>query len=63
MALRLKYAGWPPASIAVEPEIEAALDRAVEAAPQRLFALPTYTALIELHKLLSGRGLTEDFWR
>jgi UDP-N-acetylmuramyl tripeptide synthase len=63
MALRLKYAGWPEDSIAVEPEIESSFDRAVAAAPGRLFALPTYTALLELHKVLSGRGLTKDFWR
>ncbi|HEY5816464.1 MAG TPA: MurT ligase domain-containing protein [Solirubrobacterales bacterium] len=63
MALRLKYAGWPEDRIAVEPEIEASLDRAMAEAPKRLFALPTYTALLELHKLLSSRGLTEEFWR
>jgi UDP-N-acetylmuramyl tripeptide synthase len=63
MALRLKYAGWPRGAIAVEPGIEASLDAAVAAAPQRLFALPTYTALLELHKLLSSRGLTREFWR
>ncbi len=63
MALRLKYAGWPTDSIEVVPAIEASLDRAVAAAPQRLFALPTYTALLELHKLLSSRGLAKEFWR
>jgi UDP-N-acetylmuramyl tripeptide synthase len=63
MALRLKYAGWPEESIAVEPEIEASLDRAVEEAPDQVFALPTYTALLELHKVLSSRGLTKEFWR
>ena len=63
MALRLKYAGWPQEAIAVEPEIGASLDRAVEQAPDRLFALPTYTALLELHKLLSSRGLAPEFWR
>jgi UDP-N-acetylmuramyl tripeptide synthase len=63
MALRLKYAGWPEERIAVEPGIEASLDSAVAAAPERLFALPTYTALLELHRVLAGRGLTEEFWR
>jgi lipid II isoglutaminyl synthase (glutamine-hydrolysing) len=63
MALRLKYAGWPEGSIAIEPGIERSLDEAVSVAPGRLFALPTYTALLELHKLLSSRGLTEEFWR
>ena len=40
----------------------ASLDRAVAAAPERLFALPTYTALLELRKLLSSRGLAKEFW-
>ncbi len=63
MALRLKYAGWPLSAIEVRPEIERSLDEAIAAAPERLFALPTYTALLELHRLLSSRGLTEDFWQ
>jgi UDP-N-acetylmuramyl tripeptide synthase len=63
MALRLKYAGWPEDSIATVPEIEGSLDDAVAAAPGRLFALPTYTALLELRKLLADRGLAEEFWR
>jgi len=63
MALRLKYAGWPRDAIAVEPRVEASLDRALAASGERLFALPTYTALLELHGVLSGRGLTAEFWR
>jgi lipid II isoglutaminyl synthase (glutamine-hydrolysing) len=63
MALRLKYAGWPEESIVVESGIEASLDRAVAEAPEQLFALPTYTALLELHRVLSSRGLTKEFWR
>jgi UDP-N-acetylmuramyl tripeptide synthase len=63
MALRLKYAGWPERSILVVPEIEDSLDRALADTPKRLFALPTYTALLELRKLLTDRGLAEEFWR
>jgi UDP-N-acetylmuramyl tripeptide synthase len=63
MALRLKYAGWPSESIEVVPAIEASLDRAVASAPGRLFALPTYTALMDLRKLLADRGLAREFWR
>ncbi|HET7053244.1 MAG TPA: MurT ligase domain-containing protein [Solirubrobacterales bacterium] len=63
MALRLKYAGWPQDAIAIEPSIEGSLDGALAAAPERLFALPTYTALLELHRVLSSRGLTKEFWR
>jgi lipid II isoglutaminyl synthase (glutamine-hydrolysing) len=63
LALRLKYAGWDPAAIEVDPDIERSLDRAIAAAPARLFALPTYTALLELRTLLADRGLAEDYWR
>jgi UDP-N-acetylmuramyl tripeptide synthase len=62
MALRLKYAGWPEEAIEVAEPIEGSLDAAVAEAPHRLFALPTYTALIELRKLLAQRGLAADFW-
>ena len=63
MALRLKYAGWPAEAIEVEQNIERSLDRAVAESGPRLFALPTYTALLELRKLLAGRGLAKEFWR
>jgi UDP-N-acetylmuramyl tripeptide synthase len=63
MALRLKYAGWPEDRIVVEPGIAASLDAAVAAADDRLFGLPTYTALLELRKLLADRGLAKEFWQ
>jgi lipid II isoglutaminyl synthase (glutamine-hydrolysing) len=63
MALRLKYAGWPEEAIEVVPGVEASLDAAVAGSRGRLFALPTYTALLELRKLLADRGLAEEFWR
>jgi UDP-N-acetylmuramyl tripeptide synthase len=62
MALRLKYAGWPQQCIAVVDPIDASLDRAVSETPNRLFALPTYTALLELRTLLAHRGLVGDYW-
>ncbi len=63
MALRLKYADWSEEAIEVVPAIEASLDAAVAGSQGRLFALPTYTALMELRKLLADRGLAEEFWR
>jgi lipid II isoglutaminyl synthase (glutamine-hydrolysing) len=62
MALRLKYAGWPEDAIEVMAPIDGSLDQAVKRAPDRLFALPTYTALLELRTLLAQRGLAGDFW-
>jgi UDP-N-acetylmuramyl tripeptide synthase len=63
IALRLKYAGIDPEVLVVDPSVERSLDRAVAEADGRLFALPTYTALLELRKLLASRGLAEEYWR
>jgi lipid II isoglutaminyl synthase (glutamine-hydrolysing) len=58
MALRLKYAGID-AEIAVERDLERSLDAAVAdrdgGAP--LYALPTYTALLDLRDMLADRGV------
>ena len=64
MALRLKYAGWPTDRIEVaDGHRRARSTRALAGAAGRLFALPTYTALIELRTLLADRGLAAEFWR
>ena len=62
IAVRLKYAGVAKDAIEIEPSIEASLDRAVAGAPGRLYALPTYTALLELRGLLADRGLAKEYW-
>jgi len=62
MAVRLKYAGVSPDAIAVEEAIDRSLDGAVDKAGGRLFALPTYTALLELRTLLAKRGLARTYW-
>ena len=58
MALRLKYAGID-ARPAVDRDLGRSLDAAVAAGEGPLYALPTYTALIELRDLLADRGLAE----
>jgi UDP-N-acetylmuramyl tripeptide synthase len=62
MALRLKYAGID-AELAVERDLGRSLDAAVAATGGggRLFALPTYTALLELRDLLADRGLARPW--
>jgi len=62
MAVRLKYAGWDEGAIEVEEDVARSLDAAVEAADGHLFALPTYTALLELRTLLANRGLAREYW-
>jgi UDP-N-acetylmuramyl tripeptide synthase len=58
MALRLKYAGID-ARIAVERDLERSLDAAVadRDGGVPLYALPTYTALLDLRDLLADRGV------
>jgi UDP-N-acetylmuramyl tripeptide synthase len=57
MAVRLKYAALG-AQIEVDRDLGGSLDAALAATPgSRLFALPTYTALLDLRDLLSRRGL------
>lgn len=64
MALRLKYAGFDPARILVEPDPRAALDRALSFAPEggHVYALPTYTAMLELRGRLEAEGRVGRFW-
>ncbi len=62
MAVRLKYAGLPPEAITVTEAIERSLDHALADAHGPLFALPTYTALLELRTLLAKRGLAKRYW-
>jgi lipid II isoglutaminyl synthase (glutamine-hydrolysing) len=57
MALRLKYAGIDPAAIAVDRHVGRSLDSAVADGTGPLYALPTYTALLELRELLAEQGL------
>jgi UDP-N-acetylmuramyl tripeptide synthase len=57
MALRLKYAGVD-AELVVDRDLGRSLDAAVaNASGEHVYALPTYTALLELRDLLSRRGL------
>jgi lipid II isoglutaminyl synthase (glutamine-hydrolysing) len=63
LALRFKYAGVQERRLHVQPDLPAALDGALAAAQSRqVFALPTYTALLELRAELGRRGHVESFW-
>lgn len=57
LALRFAYAGIERSRITLQPDLGRALALALEQTPERstLYALPTYTAMLELRKLL-GRG-------
>ena len=63
-ALRLKYAGVPEDRIVVEPDLGRALQTAIRAAPQTgtVVALPTYTAMLDLRRILEHLGAVRGFW-
>jgi UDP-N-acetylmuramyl tripeptide synthase len=59
MALRLKYAGIDAQVVDVDRDLGDSLDAAVanDGDGRPLYALPTYTALLELRDLLADRGV------
>jgi lipid II isoglutaminyl synthase (glutamine-hydrolysing) len=63
LALRLKYAGVEAERLSVVPDLTAGLDAALARGNGPLYALPTYTALLELRDLLARRGQVEGHWR
>ena len=64
LALRFKYGGFDEREIEVVPELEAALDRALELTPAggELVALPTYTAMLALRDIVARRGFVRQYW-
>ena len=64
LALRLKYAGIAEDRLEVVDDLEQGLDRVLAgAAPDaRLYAMPTYTAMLALRELLARRGATEGMF-
>ncbi len=66
MANRLKYAGVAADRIRPLPtNLTAGLDAFVAALPagETGYLLPTYTAMLELRRVLAARGAVEAFWR
>ncbi|HWY17465.1 MAG TPA: MurT ligase domain-containing protein [Solirubrobacteraceae bacterium] len=68
LALRLKYAGVDPHRIRVIDDLAQALTAAAADRPssdgaEPLYALPTYTAMLQLRELLVRRGEASSSWR
>jgi UDP-N-acetylmuramyl tripeptide synthase len=63
LALRLKYAGLERPA-AVEPDVAAALARALRETPPGglLYVVPTYTAMLRVRELLARRGRRAHYW-
>lgn len=61
LALRLKYAGWQ-LPIAIDRDLARSFRSALTRAPDRLIALPNYTALLGLRPVLNDHGVTVTDW-
>lgn len=64
LAVRLKYAGLPAAQVTVQRDLKKALDQALALVRpgERLYILPTYTAMLQMRRVLSRLGHTRPFW-
>jgi UDP-N-acetylmuramyl tripeptide synthase len=60
MAVRMKYAGVPPARIVVRDDLAAGLNAAIADGDGPLYALPTYTAMLALREELVQRGAAKE---
>jgi UDP-N-acetylmuramyl tripeptide synthase len=63
MALRLKYAGWPEDQLTVVRDLGRSIETVMESQPEKVFALPTYTALLELRGLLADNRSADHYWK
>jgi len=64
LALRCKYAGVSEEAVEVIPELGRGLDRGLELTPRggELVVIPTYTAMLELRRIVTERGFARPYW-
>ncbi len=61
MALRLKYAGLNVKNFIINSNLESSFNNASK--EKALFILPTYTALMELQRIMVKKGIKKEYWR
>ena len=64
LALRCTYGGLDQDELELEPDLATALDRGLALVPAgaELVVLPTYTAMLELRRIVTERGLVRPYW-
>jgi UDP-N-acetylmuramyl tripeptide synthase len=64
LALRFTYAGFSADAVEIVPDLGAALDRGLELTDEGdvLTVLPTYTAMLELRRIVAERGYVRQYW-
>jgi len=65
MGVRLKYAGLPVENLHMTEDVAALLDEGLEAVDEntRFFIMPTYTAMLEIRKILKKRYNLKNYWK
>lgn len=65
MAVRLKYAGIDPGLIFIEKNMKTIIEDSIRllSEDETLFVLPTYTAMLEVRKLLGTEFNLKEFWK
>jgi lipid II isoglutaminyl synthase (glutamine-hydrolysing) len=64
LGVRCVYGGLAEDALLVEPDLATALDRGLELTPAggELVVLPTYTAMLELQRIVTDRGWSKPYW-
>ena len=64
LGVRCVYGGFSEADLEVEPDLERALDLGLQLTDpgDELIVLPTYTAMLNLQRIVTGRGLARAYW-
>jgi hypothetical protein len=65
MAVRLKYAGISPDLVYIEKNMKAIVEDSIRllSEDETLFILPTYTAMLDIRKILSAEFGLKEFWK
>ena len=63
MQLRLKYAGFDMKTVSIEKDLGKALEMSIAnlESGETLYILPTYTAMLELRRAMSAKGLVKGY--
>jgi UDP-N-acetylmuramyl tripeptide synthase len=63
LGIRLKYAQIDEKNLCIEPDLTKAFEQAVQSENRRIFMFLTYTAMLEMQRILKQKGAKNDYWK
>lgn len=63
LGVRLKYAGIDVKRIGIVKDLDKSIELAKSKSKNRIYIMPTYTALLQFQKLFTKLGVKEAYWR